>query len=462
MLRLLSIFLLLSALSAPGLPPEIDEVLEFYCYDCHGYGKKEGEITLDDLSLAQDHGNLWELIWRNVRTGMMPPAEGDPLEPDEKKQLLDWLERNPLGIDRSDPDPGRVTMRRHNRIEYQNTVKDLLGLEFKSAEHFPPDDTGYGFDTIGDVLTISPLLAERYFETAKELMARAVPDNAASLPLLQIYAPGFVDSKNTKDTGRFIEFNRPQTVTAQRWLPEDGQYQIRLEFAVEGSDEATDQTATLVMKMDEKELSRKELGWDFQQGLTLQAKVDLKAGKHLFGLQTIAGQAAGAGQGELGVVVKRMRIEGPLNSTRMSYPASYRRVISEQNQPKSKKEWPEKMKATLRDFGSKAWRRPIADKPLQQLTELALAAADEQDSFEAGVRQAGTAILASPRFLLRSEKPLADVSGESYPLLDEWSSGLPPLLLPLVIAARRRTSQTRRRRKAARESFRTSRAHVEG
>ena len=164
----------------------MDEILEFYCYDCHGYGKKEGDIKLDELSLKEDHGDLWERMWRNVRTGMMPPAEGDPLDPEEKKKLLDWLERNPLKIDRDNPDPGRVTVRRHNRTEYQATIKDLLGIDFETAEHFPPDDTGYGFDTIGDVLTISPLLAERYFDAAKLLMTQAVSDNAATIPELRL------------------------------------------------------------------------------------------------------------------------------------------------------------------------------------------------------------------------------------------------------------------------------------
>ena len=75
-----------------------------------------------------------------------------------------WIKYRALGIDPNDPDPGRVTLRRLNRVEYHNTIRDLLGYDFKTTEEFPADDTGYGFDNIGDVLSVSPLLLEKYFE----------------------------------------------------------------------------------------------------------------------------------------------------------------------------------------------------------------------------------------------------------------------------------------------------------
>lgn len=422
MIRIFSFLFGLTAATLTGsIPDEIDEVLEFYCYDCHGYGKKEGGIQLDELSLKKDHGDLWERIWRNVRTGMMPPAEGDPLDPEEKKDLLDWLERNPLGIDRNNPDPGRVTVRRHNRAEYQATIRDLVGVDFKTVEHFPPDDTGYGFDTIGDVLTISPLLAERYFEAAKNIMEEAVSEEAISLPTLTVKASDFIDLKNRKDTGRFIEFNRPQTVSADRQVVAAGVYEVILTYAIEGSSEATDHTATLVMGVSGRELARKKLGWDFSKGLQLKQKVELKPGKHRFTLETIEEEKPKKGQGQLGVVVDTMKIVGPLGTAKMAYPESYRTVISEKNHPITREEWPVKTTAVIRDLASRAWRRPVAEDTLEKLTQLALEATRREDSFEAGIRQAGTAILASPRFLLRSEKAQPDTPRNEFPLIDEWS-----------------------------------------
>ena len=425
---MLSRFLVTTLVLAPfysitALPDEVTEILDYYCYDCHGYGKKEGNIKLDELALNQDHGELWELIWRNVRTGMMPPAEGDPLDPEEKKHLLDWLERNPLGIDRNNPNPGRVTIRRHNRIEYQATIKDLMGISFEAAEQFPPDDTGYGFDTIGDVLTISPLLAERYFQTAKKLMAQAVPDDAAAIPQITLTAPDFVDRSNPSDTGRFIEFNRPQTVSADRAIKKAGKYELILEYSIEGSTEATEHTATLVMGVSGRELTRKELGWDFKKGLKLKTKIDLIPGLHSFTLETIEKQKPKEGQSELGVAVSSFRIQGPLGTSadQLHYPESYRKVIPRAHHPANREQWPAKTKAVIKDFASRAWRRPVSDKNLQLLTSLALDTAEAQDSFEAGIRQAGTAILASPRFLLRSESTQELAPNETYPLIDEWS-----------------------------------------
>ncbi|MBK1834353.1 DUF1592 domain-containing protein [Roseibacillus ishigakijimensis] len=410
------------SLAAQPLPDEVEDLLDFYCYDCHGYGKKEGGIKLDDLTLGADkHRDLWESMWRNVRTGMMPPADGEQFLPEERKELLDWLERNPLGIDRENPDPGRVTVRRHNRVEYQATVKDLLALDFSTAEHFPPDDTGYGFDTIGDVLSISPLLAERYFEAAQLLMDEAVPDNAAKLPTTEIHAPGFVAPDDKAQTGRFIEFTIPQTVTAKRWTAEEGEHEIVLAFDVAGSAEATDNTATLVLAVNGKELARKELGWDFQKTLTLRAKTHLPAAEHEYSLQILAGEPPKEGQDELGVEVQQLRIIGPLGAENRQYPESYRRVIARDHQPRTRDEWPQKIRAVLGDFAAKAWRRPVENETLDRLTEISWQEAERRNSFEAGIRLGGTAILASPRFVLRTELAEDEVPADGYPLIDEWS-----------------------------------------
>src|SRR6185436_19772482 len=87
-----------------------------------------------------------------------------------------------FGIDARNPDPGRVTARRLNRVEYRNTIRDLMGIDFPSEVEFPPDDTGYGFDNIGDVLTVSPMLLEKYMVAAKAIVSEAVPTVARVVP----------------------------------------------------------------------------------------------------------------------------------------------------------------------------------------------------------------------------------------------------------------------------------------
>ena len=110
----------------------------------------------------------------------MPPADKDQPNLAERQQLIAWIERDVFKLDPNNPDPGRVTIRRLNRTEYQNAVFDLLGVEYDTREVFPPDDTGYGFDNIGAVLSMSPLLMGKYVAAADEVVALALPDGAAA------------------------------------------------------------------------------------------------------------------------------------------------------------------------------------------------------------------------------------------------------------------------------------------
>src|SRR5438046_1435971 len=93
----------------------------------------------------------------------------------EQKTLDDWIKYQAFAIDLKNPDPGRVTVRRLNRVEYRNTVRDLIGVDFDADAAFPPDDTGHGFDNIGDVLTLSPLHLEKFLAAARSVVGRAVP-----------------------------------------------------------------------------------------------------------------------------------------------------------------------------------------------------------------------------------------------------------------------------------------------
>jgi hypothetical protein len=156
----------------------IQPILETYCYNCHGYGVQEGGRTLDEFAsddaMLSDR-KLWWAVLKNVRAGVMPPAGEERPNDEERQQLFDWIKFDALGIDPQNPDPGRVTLRRLNRAEYRNTIRDLMGVEFNTNDEFPADDSGYGFDNVGDVLTISPLLMEKYLQAAETIVAEAVP-----------------------------------------------------------------------------------------------------------------------------------------------------------------------------------------------------------------------------------------------------------------------------------------------
>ena len=156
---------------------DVQPILKEFCYDCHGDGAKKGAVAFDELkSDAQmlDH-KLWLKVLTNVRAGLMPPEKKPHLSPAEQQKLEQWIKFSAFEIDPKDPDPGRGAVRRLNRVEYRNTIRDLMGVDFNTEREFPPDDTGHGFDNIGDVLTLSPMLMEKYLDAAREIVSEAVP-----------------------------------------------------------------------------------------------------------------------------------------------------------------------------------------------------------------------------------------------------------------------------------------------
>lgn len=158
--------------------------LETHCYVCHGVKRQKGGIDIE--SAMATHGRIADAdllgrIIKVVSNGEMPPSRRP--QP-EQAEVLAFVERlhaeQEAQLASIEPDPGRVTVRRLNRSEYNNTVRDLLGVESRPADTLPPDDTGYGFDNIGDVLTLSPLLAEKYLDIAEEVAAEAMEKELAA------------------------------------------------------------------------------------------------------------------------------------------------------------------------------------------------------------------------------------------------------------------------------------------
>ena len=173
-----------------------------HCLACHGE-----KVPKADLSLAVDRDAkslvtrraVWETVLEMVETGQMPPKEQpkpDPVEVDKFVTLVKALFEN---ADRhAKPDPGRVTVRRLNRVEYNHTIRDLFGIDFNPAEDFPSDDIGYGFDNIGDVLTLSPVLMERYLAAAETISQRVIVATPPPPPRRHL-------------SGRFLQPNNAQT-----------------------------------------------------------------------------------------------------------------------------------------------------------------------------------------------------------------------------------------------------------
>ena len=132
----------------------------------------------DGAKLVEDPSR-WRTIAERLSDGDMPPDGEDRPDDAQLESLITWIERQVAAIDRGRArDPGRVTMRRLNRVEYNNTIRDLIGLDFHPSDDFPADDVGYGFDNNGDVLSLPPLLMEKYLSAAQKIADAAIVTRA--------------------------------------------------------------------------------------------------------------------------------------------------------------------------------------------------------------------------------------------------------------------------------------------
>jgi mono/diheme cytochrome c family protein len=162
-----------------GFRGEVLPVVQKYCLECHDSEKKAAGLALDVYKHADEvlaKREVWDLVSKYVRTGQMPPDEAEKHPTDEERgKVSGWVDGQLLGYFREHPDPGKVTLRRMNKSEYNHTIRDLVGVDFQPADDFPQDDSGYGFDNIGDVLSLPPVLMEKYLAAADRIMEEALP-----------------------------------------------------------------------------------------------------------------------------------------------------------------------------------------------------------------------------------------------------------------------------------------------
>ena len=160
---------------------------------------------------------------------------------------------------------------------------DLLGVEYDTADVFPPDDTGYGFDNIGDVLSISPLLMEKYINAADEVVNLALPkDDGARLPRIEIDGEKFVSENNPEITGRWLPFSKPAKVALKHKIPWKGAYQVSLGYSIRGATEATVHEARMKFKAGGKTIGEIPLDWDQRRVIEVSEKVTLDTGVQSF------------------------------------------------------------------------------------------------------------------------------------------------------------------------------------
>jgi hypothetical protein len=212
----------------------IQPFLSKHCYMCHNSKVKSGGLDLKAYqnvdSVLKDR-DTWEHVLQKLRTGEMPPQGMPRPTKAEITAFTRWIEQQFGQAEKlAKPDPGRVTARRLNRAEYNNTVRDLLGVDFRPADDFPQDDSGYGFDNIGDVLSLSPVLMEKYLTAAEKVARTAIYGYEPLKPtLVRLRTPW--QKINSSQTPLFdydlTGLGLPNAIHATHRFPVEGEYNIR-------------------------------------------------------------------------------------------------------------------------------------------------------------------------------------------------------------------------------------------
>jgi Protein of unknown function (DUF1592)/Protein of unknown function (DUF1588)/Protein of unknown function (DUF1587)/Protein of unknown function (DUF1585)/Protein of unknown function (DUF1595) len=409
----------------------IRPILEDYCFACHGNGVKKGALALDEIAVEKTRlrdGELWWAVLKNVRAGIMPPA-GKPRPTDSERRFLeDWIKYGAFGIERTNSDPGRVTVRRLNRAEYRNTIRDLMGVDYDTNVEFPPDDSGHGFDNIADVLTVSPLLMEKYLAAAKSIVSQAVPMVPRVVAETKIAGQSFHRTgapDNAKKEGNrplSLSYYEPASGTSTFHAEHAGRYRLLLRNtacrnAALGFD---GNKCRLVFKADGQELFRQEYCGEDDKPFHSQLDLDWSGGDHELTF-TIEPLTPGKKRlRSLAIRIDSVTVRGPSERQFWIRPANYARFFPG-DVPEGAPERRVYARSLLRSFARKAFRRPVDEVTVNRLAALAEGEYSEEGAtFESGIAQAMAAVLASPMFLFR-EEGLLESSSDPYPLIDEYA-----------------------------------------
>jgi hypothetical protein len=412
---------------AGTLPAQIPQTFFLKnCVSCHNSKLRVASLSLDELPAS---AAAWEKVLDKVSTGRMPPAGSAAPAKAEIAAFTGWIEKNyPHAAAK-----GRVTAHRLNRAEYNNTVRDLLGVALHPADEFPLDDTGYGFDNIGDVLSVSPLLMEKYIAAARNLSRVAVygemvPPNASKLIR-------FLGKKLQEDpTANALPFSYRGALWNTWNFPVESDYEFHMRLAnyrprdrntprqkelslKRGLSEAekaelkelnrvSDPPVKMVMTVDGKpvysEIVEGNVDYEYAHGEAV-VKVHLTAGEHSFRASypefaALANPRENVNlDGRRKLFIDYFDIVGPFNPLQAPPESRKRLYVCGQKTP-------ECARRILETLARRAYRRPPTKQELGSLTTLATMVRKDSESFDEGIRVALQALLMSPNFLFRVER----------------------------------------------------------
>jgi len=402
----------------------VEPILSKYCYECHGEGARKGGMAFDqfssDAELLADT-DLWLKVVKNLRAGVMPPQKHARPTADEQAALVNWVKKIPFHIDPANIDPGRNSLRRLNRVEYRNTIRDLMGVEYNTLEEFPPDDTGYGFDTIGDVLTVSPLLLEKYMQAAEKIVADGVP-TVSKLVGQQVLKRQMFRTKDGCPAPDRLTFYNKATLSSPYKAEHTGTYKLTGLTVVHGDFDFDPGKCKVVFKVDGEPKWSQELVWEDGKKVPFELTEHWQGGNHRLSFELHPLTPIEEKKTAVDLQIVSVRVEGPLEKEFWKAPKNYNRFFPREEPPAKDPQRKEYARELLRSFSTKAFRRPVDEHTLDRQVALAESIYTQPGkSFEQGVARAMVAVLSSPRFLFRVEGSAQGEANKPFGQVDEYA-----------------------------------------
>ena len=418
------------------------EVVQTYCFDCHNSLDLAGDQDFESMSpehIAAD-AEVWEAAIRKLRSGYMPPAGAPRPEGDEVRELVTWL-TDEIDSNASEVQPGRVSMRRLNRREYEYAIRDLLGLNIDAAEFLPEDNREGHFDNNADALQESPAFVDQYIFAAREIAIRALGDLDAP-PVTTTYGnvANMVISLNPRGaqgTGQqqhHIEGMPLGTrggFMVEHNFPADGLYELTIgDMALAREVPKMEFENTVVALLDGEEFYRTNIGGETDHKSIDQLldpaveeindrlrkiPFNATAGQHTLAVTFVhrgyaesdertRSTALEGGQTRI-QAAHALQIRGPLDVTGLGSSPSRDQIFV--CYPEAETEAEACARDIVRNMAVRAFRRPATDEDIDALMAF-YASGSRNGGFESGVRDALSAVLASPHFLYRAETAGSD------------------------------------------------------
>jgi hypothetical protein len=438
--KIAALFLFGLLMEASGATPDdVRPLLEKHCHGCHGPKKAKGDLRLDELKL--DFADLktrrqWEEVAEMMKTGEMPPEDEPQPAAGEKEAIVAWVEASVAAAVKAERAAhGRVVLRRLNRVEYENTLRDLLGVPVQIKDLLPLDTSAAGFDNVGEALHTSSFLLDRYLEAAETALSQAIANRPQPKSVKTRYL--LTESHQVKSTtekvyrsseeGVLTAFSSSawQAIGVTKFYPQErGAYRFRISASAvqsegkpvtfrvwSGAGGMGGSKGHLVGYFDAP-ASEPEV-FEYVERMEPRTSVNILP----FGLpssQTVHKIGAENYTGP-GLKIDWVEVEGPLNDTWP--PESHRRIFGDLPQDKSpiynlsdrvevvSQQPGQDANHILKKFARSAFRRAVTDSdvaPYLALFEKRLA---EPQSFEKAIRASLAGILTSPEFLFLRETP---------------------------------------------------------